>query len=782
MSGSFDPTGAVFLTGLPDRVDVWDAASGERRGSFGGVQASSPDNRYLAVVNADGPPQAGAFAIRLIDAARHASVLSIPVGPYVPRMRFSPDTRFLVIGLEGNPGPGVGELMLHIVDLPAARVVARVRGGYQWAIGPAGRSLFVGDAAGARPGVHAYDLATGRPIGEFTAARPALSDMGTRHLSSWLAPDDRRVAVPVLEGAGPAAHLRFLVWQPNKPGTVSIDWNWANTFDGMTTSFSADGSRLLISGLQNRGTFPSSRPQPGPMTPPPPQAMPQPGPQAWPQPQPFMMIAGRPVIELWDLAAPRRLMSTADSAPELALGDPKLLFNPRERAFATFHDPSRNPDGIGAILWETATGKVIGRYQGSMFPHSLDGGYLHMHNHSRGAPMFVSLKSGEVRPVPRLSPSLVGLGPDRRIAVSQQQKSVTLTDMDTGQTIADLAGQSIIPAAYDADGRRLATRGAPGLNVWEVGTGKLLRSVGLVGGPIGDVHFSPDGRRMTCNVNDRFRVLDLETGRVVAVDRPGHRAPIRAIDLSSDGALIASAGDDAAVCLWEAATGRFVAMLEELTEPIAAVVFSPDGRGLLARAATGRVQAWRIDRARAGDRIVVVATPAWEIAAGAVSAGPVFVSRGRLVAFGAADGTISLREAASGRTERTLGPESGRAVVVALAARPDGQRLAAADPEGVVRLWEPSAEGPPIRLATGQDAIRAMALGADTLAVAGGSLELWDTNPGQRLVTLEADARAINGLELSPDGRILAAGDDKTVTLRDLEELRRLMAELDLGW
>ena len=34
-SGSFDATGAMFFTLLPDRTDVWDATSGERRGTFG---------------------------------------------------------------------------------------------------------------------------------------------------------------------------------------------------------------------------------------------------------------------------------------------------------------------------------------------------------------------------------------------------------------------------------------------------------------------------------------------------------------------------------------------------------------------------------------------------------------------------------------------------------------------------------------------------------------------------------------------------------------------------
>ncbi len=255
------------------------------------------------------------------------------------------------------------------------------------------------------------------------------------------------------------------------------------------------------------------------------------------------------------------------------------------------------------------------------------------------------------------------------------------------------------------------------------------------------------------------------------------------------GFLVASAGDDAAVCLWDAATGRFVAMLEEETDPIAGVAFGPDGRSLAARAATGRARVWKLDPdARAGDRITVVATLAWDTtslgsAAGAsTTSGPVFVSRGRLVAFGAGDGTIALRDATSGRIERTLKPESGQAAVTALTMRADGERLASADAEGIVRIWELSAEAPPIRLVTDQGAIRTVAFAGNIVAVAGGSLELWDAGAGERLVTLEADARAVNCLELSADGEILASGDDKKLTLRDLHELRRLMAEIELEW
>src|SRR5689334_18886605 len=67
-----------------------------------------------------------------------------------------------------------------------------------------------------------------------------------------------------------------------------------------------------------------------------------------------------------------------------------------------------------------------------------------------------------------------------------------------------------------------------------------------------------------------------------------HRDCVTAVALSPDGKLLASAGDDKTLRLWDVETGLELRRLPELLDRVTCLRFSPDGR-TLASVAVNRV-------------------------------------------------------------------------------------------------------------------------------------------------------------------------------------------------
>jgi WD40 repeat protein len=342
-----------------------------------------------------------------------------------------------------------------------------------------------------------------------------------------------------------------------------------------------------------------------------------------------------------------------------------------------------------------------------------------------------------------------------RIGTARPDAIASLGRVITG----DVAFEQV---AFSPDGAVVAAAEGEAVHLYDVATGKLLRTLTGHTAQVLTVAFAPDGRRLASGGRDRTVILwDLPAGTRGAT-LAGHTDTVHTVRFSPDGRLLASGGYDHRALLWDVATGTVRRDLGGHRDWVVRVAFSPDGQTL---ATASQDKAVRLFRVRDG----APAAAPLEHPDGVM--GAAFSPDGQTLATGCFDGKVRLWDARSGALRRTLVGHRGPVVIVVFT--PDGRLLASASHDKTARLWEVRSGRAILTLTGHNEFVQGLDVAADGATVATASFDrtirLWRLAPGRGLRTFAGHTGAVDALDLSPDGRLLVTGGlDKTVRLWDV--------------
>ena len=324
--------------------------------------------------------------------------------------------------------------------------------------------------------------------------------------------------------------------------------------------------------------------------------------------------------------------------------------------------------------------------------------------------------------------------------------------------------------AFSPTGNLLATADFNHLRLWDMSTGRVLRSV-----PHDTwtwrLCFSPDGALLASGSTDNVaQVLEVATGRCLKVLK-GEEEGCSSVAFSPDGKILAGSYHNQ-VRLWETKTWSAIGTLEGHTHriPFVAIAPVPDAQGQIIVASSSydhTVRIWDLHRRQCLHILREHTNLVWNLA---------FSADGQILATSSMDSTICLWDVATGTLRHVLAGHTHMVSAATFLAGTD--LLVSSSFDHTLKYWDIhqgicvhttlAHEGNLWGVSSRPDGKQLASVGNDK------AVRLWDVDTKQCIQTIQGTSSHVYSVAFVSPEQLVSAGDDNLARLWDINTGRCL--------
>ena len=395
-------------------------------------------------------------------------------------------------------------------------------------------------------------------------------------------------------------------------------------------------------------------------------------------------------------------------------------------------------------------------------------------------------------------------------AAGDMQGTIHLLNKQTGEKIEINAHTSWVNGlSFNPDGTILASAGRDFiLQLWDVKTGKHIKTLKETNSEIQCITFSPDGNTLASGEDNVIRFFDIHSGNEKSLNAhtswvddlsysPDGKSILSisddnsvflwdvntlenkmifdgavegyltSVDFNPDGRIIASGGMDNKVHLWHGPTGEYITAFSGHTSYITSVVFSPDGKSVASAAEDGTIRFWDVETGTLKNSLTGHIDTIYSVT---------FFPNGTQLISGNADGTLNVWNIKSRSLVRSITSDYTELDRVVFNKNGD---IIACGIEEIVIINKNNPEQQRV-LSKIKKGLHSFEITSDGKTYATGhedkNIYLWDSKTGKLKNTLSGHTDYVYSTAFNPDNTLLASGnDDNTVRLWDVESGKEKM-------